>query len=216
MLSHLIDESVSRLLETKFRLGIFDHPLVDVHEANTLVGTSDAVTKGRAAQRRSVVCLKIPRKLDSENLHLINFSTGTGADLPTADAVIINIDSPKQLLHPHHFFGSRQHEGDLDYKEDCEPFLTIKRLAEMVPVIAVVQMTRPAILTNLMGLLDGVYVILGVADDIMLEVITSGAETTATLPFELPSSMSAVASQRSDVPQDSHEPLFSLGHSSRD
>jgi len=48
----------------------------------------------------------------------------------------------------------------------------------------------------------------GVSDEALLNVITGAAEPEGRLPFELPSSMDAVAAQLSDVPNDSASPLF--------
>jgi beta-glucosidase len=76
-------------------------------------------------------------------------------------------------------------------------------------------MPRPAVISNLLDLLDGVYVNLGVAEDVLLEEVLKGAESEARLPFELPASMDAVRMQRPDLPCDSDNPLFEMGSNSR-
>jgi beta-glucosidase len=52
----------------------------------------------------------------------------------------------------------------------------------------------------------------GVSDEALLDVLTGIAPPTGKLPFELPSSMDAVRAQKEDVPHDSTDPLFPLGH----
>ncbi len=51
----------------------------------------------------------------------------------------------------------------------------------------------------------------GVSDEALLNVITGTAEPEGRLPFELPSTMDAVAAQLYDVPNDSASPLFAYG-----
>ena len=48
--------------------------------------------------------------------------------------------------------------------------------------------------------------------DAILDLIFGRFSPTGKLPFELPSSMAAVERQLSDVPCDSEQPLFPLGH----
>jgi beta-glucosidase len=206
-----INQSVYRMLVVKFRQGLFENPMVDEDEAAAVVGAEAAIRAGRDAQRRSLVCLKKPTSMTKARLHLVNFETTTGVPLDDADAAVIRLNSPSEMLHPRHFFGSRQQEGDIDFKENSVEFQTLRELAARLPVTAVIAMSRPAILTNLIDLVDGVYVDLGVAEDIVLEILTQQHETEAKLPFELPSSMESVEAQRSDLPADSENPLFALG-----
>jgi beta-glucosidase len=72
-------------------------------------------------------------------------------------------------------------------------------------------MMRPAVISKLLDLLDGLYVELGVADDVLIEQVLQRGDCEATLPFELPSSMDAVRQQRPDLPCDSRNPLFEIG-----
>jgi len=87
----------------------------------------------------------------------------------------------------------------------------VRALAARVPTTAVIQMSRPAIVETLLPLVDGLYAEFGVADEILLDVLTGSGETDATLPFELPSSMDAVRRQRADLPCDSDAPTFRCG-----
>ena len=49
----------------------------------------------------------------------------------------------------------------------------------------------------------------------LLAVLTGRARPDGKLPFELPSSMTAVEAQRSDVPYDSRAPLYPFGFGRR-
>ena len=128
----------------------------------------------------------------------------------TNNPPVIRLSTPHQMLHPNFFFGSRQQEGDIDFKPEAEDTLRLQALSSQVPTIAVLQMSRPAIITDIIDQLDGVYVDLGVADDVLLTAIIEGQDTEGRLPFELPSSMAAVEQARSDLPCDSKDPLFSI------
>jgi len=205
-----IDEAVLRMLIPKFRQGLFENPLVDAELAAERVGSDRNRRAGLDAQRRSVVCLKKPTKLNpGARPRLVNFAGRSEPDAG-ADVAIIRLETPSETLHPHFFFGSRMAEGDMDFKPDSDAMQQVKKTAAELPTIGVIQMPRPAVLTGLMDFLDGVYVDLGVADEILLQVILEGQETEGRLPFELPSSMEAVRSQRPDLPCDSQDPLFPI------
>ncbi len=208
-----IDEAVYRLLVPKFELGLFENPLVDEMVAADIVGSQAAVMAGRNAQRRSLICLKKPTAIKpgmSVYLENISAAAGDATSLDEADVAIIRLSTPHQMLHPHFFFGSRQQEGDLDFKPNAQATNRLKALSSQLPTIAVLQMSRPAVITDIIDQLDGVYVELGVADDLLLSTILEGLDTEGRLPFELPVSMAAVKNQRSDLPCDSENPLFPI------
>ncbi len=209
-----IDEAVFRLLVVKFRQGLFENPLVDEHAAAEQVGSAAAVRAGRDAQRRSLVCLKKPSALRGARIHLAGFET-RGSPLDAADAAVIRLATPHQMLHPNHFFGRLQQEGDIDFKEGSQELTELRALAARVPTTAVIQMSRPAIVADLLPLLDGLYVDFGVAEDLLLETLIESPDTDATLPFELPASMDAVRRQRPDVPCDGDDPTFRCGSNYR-
>jgi beta-glucosidase len=51
----------------------------------------------------------------------------------------------------------------------------------------------------------------GASDDAVVDVLLGAAQAQSRLPFDLPSSMKAVAESRSDVPYDTADPLFRFG-----
>ena len=80
-----------------------------------------------------------------------------------------------------------------------------------VPTIVTVYLDRPAILTPLKERARAVIANFGVSDAALLDVVTGLASPEGKLPFELPSSMEAVAAQKPDVPHDSKAPLYKFG-----
>lgn len=53
-----IEESIKRLLQVQFELGLFENPYVDADLANSIVGSADKQEKAQIAQRKAVVLLK--------------------------------------------------------------------------------------------------------------------------------------------------------------
>ena len=101
------------------------------------------------------------------------------------------------------------HGGDLDFKE---PELSrILAIAQQVPTIVDIYLERAAVIPEIAAASAGLVANFGASDAAVLDVIFGRFQPTATLPFELPSSMDAVRAQRPDVPQDSADPLFRYG-----
>jgi beta-glucosidase len=67
------------------------------------------------------------------------------------------------------------------------------------------------VLTELQPLASGILVNFGISDGALLGLLTGQAKPGGRLPFELPSSMTAVEQQLSDLPADSERPLYRLG-----
>ncbi|MBT3425821.1 MAG: glycoside hydrolase family 3 protein [Gammaproteobacteria bacterium] len=217
-----IDESAQRVLEQKFMLGLFDKPFVDVDTAACTVGNSGFVAEAELAQRRSMVYLKRPEtNLDKQaKYYLYGFSKQAfeAADLAIVDDLelatmaIIKLQSPSQILHPGFFFGARQKEGDLDFKETDESYQAFQNIAREVPTIVVVEMNRPPILTNIEDKSNVLIATFGVSDEAIIEVLSDPALAIGRLPYALPASMDHVLGQSPDVPFDDPNPLFVSGY----
>jgi beta-glucosidase len=128
-----------------------------------------------------------------------------------ADVALFRIAAPFELIHPNHFFGSRQHEGRLDFRDGDKDYEALKAASAKVPVIASIYLDRPAILTNVVGKTAVLLANFGASDAAILDVVTGKAIAEGRLPFELPASMASVEAQRPDLPDDSAAPLFPLG-----
>lgn len=217
-----IDESALRILILKFRLGLFDRPMVDPRRARRLVGNAAFLAVGHAAQARSVVLLKneaglLPAKPCPVWLSGVEPTAARAHgftpvdDIAKACFALIRAETPHQKLHPNFPFGQMMHEGDLDFKEGDATLATIRMASRHVPTIVNITMDRPAILTNIAPLAKAVIVNFGQSDDALFDVLTGKVHPAGKLPFELPRSMEAVRAQRSDLPADSENPLYPIG-----
>jgi beta-glucosidase len=111
-----------------------------------------------------------------------------------------------------YFFGSRQHEGRLNFVESDKAYAELLRVSAVVPTVFTTTLERPLILTNVKPHASALLGDFGIGDGPLLEVITGKVKAEGKLPFELPSSMEAVQKQRSDVPHDSVDPLYRFGY----
>jgi beta-glucosidase len=133
------------------------------------------------------------------------------ADPRQADFALVRAAAPFETLHPNYTFGSRQHEGRLDFRDGDPDFEAIKTAAAAVPTIVTVYLDRPAILANVRDRATALIGNFGITDDALLDVLQGNARRRGRLPFELPSSMAAVLAQASDAPYDSRAPLYRFG-----
>ena len=217
-----IDRSVRRIMISKFELGLFDHPFVDPAAAVRIVGNADFRAAADDVQRRAQVLLKdsdlLPLRPGTRvYVHDLDAATVRAHGLLVVDqpdqaqVALFRLTTPSEVLHPNHFFGSRQKEGRLDFRDGDPDYEALKAAAAKTPVIASIYLDRPAILTNIR---DRTAVLLGnfgASDDALLDVLMGKARAEGHLPFELPSSMAAVAAQQPGRPDDSAAPLYAVG-----
>ncbi|MBB6254609.1 glycoside hydrolase family 3 protein [Nitrospirillum iridis] len=218
-----LDQSVRRILELKFRQGLFENPYVDAEAAATVVGTPQFVAEGLAAQSHSMVLLEAgaaPTTLAGRKVYLHGVAADaakaaglTVVDDPSkADVALLHLSAPFQTLHPNYTFGLLQHEGDLAFHDGNADYEALKAVAAAkVPAVVSVYLDRPAILTNIRDKAARLYVDFGVGDQALLDVALGKVPAQGRLPFELPRSMAAVTAQASDVPHDSKDPLYAIG-----
>jgi beta-glucosidase len=216
-----VDESAARILLQKFELGLFENPFVDPSAAAEIVGCDVFRREGETAQRRSVTLLKgsrnVPALSVSSRVHVHGFAPDAFVDagllpvsLDDATVAVVRLDAPHQLLHPGHFFGRMQHEGDLDFKDDDPDLIALTSIAAQVPTIVVVNLDRPAVLTNIVDKAEAAYAVYGLSDAAVVDVLLGTASPRGRLPFQLPSSMAAVLAQDCDRSNDLADPLYPL------
>ena len=76
-------------------------------------------------------------------------------EVAEADVAVVRLKTPFEKLHPGYFFGSKQHEGRLDFAEGSEELALLRSLErEGVPVTVDIFLDRPAVLTNVSVLAD--------------------------------------------------------------
>ncbi len=152
-----IDESARRLLRQKFDLGLFENPYVDEAKAAMTVGRPEFKQVALKTQERSMVLLtnkklELPERRKKVFLVGVSSAAATSAGLTPvatigeAEYAVVRLAAPYQKLHPGYFFGSRQHEGDLDFKAGDPQLIEFEKVAKQLPTIAVVYLDRPAIL----------------------------------------------------------------------
>jgi beta-glucosidase len=210
----------------KFRLKLFDNPFVDADKAARVVGAPEARQAGELAQREAMVLLQnrhgvLPAAAHGQKVWVFGIDRAAAAaagftvvERPEdADLIVIRTNAPHEILHPHHFFGARQNEGSLDFAPDDPAMVALARASGRAPVVFVINLDRPAILTSIKPQADVLLATFGASDAAVLDVITGRARAKGRLPVELPSSMAAVRAQDPARPDDSAQPLFPRGFS---
>ena len=227
-----INYSVRKILINKFELGLFDNPFVDEGCVKDRVGTEEYIRKGLTAQKKSVVLLKNEISDDKEVLPLKKnikiFADGFDRKLfkkycevtnnpEDADYIIIQLrtvfngNQPSGIDRPiDNFLSTIFPNNDLNY--DDKILNKLKKYSLFSKLITVVDLNRPAILTEVEKLSHGLIGVFGVFDEIVLEVIFGDFNPIGKLPFDIPSSMKEVNEQFSDVPDDTKNPIFKYGH----
>ncbi|SHG16409.1 glycoside hydrolase family 3 protein [Flagellimonas flava] len=213
--------SVRRLLRQKFELGLFDNPFLDETKVTEVIGNESSKALGEKTQRISMTLLKnqnetLPlaqakHKVFIQNMDSITVSkyAEVVASPEDADFAIIRLNTPWYPVDTKNFIAASFHHGDLDFKgEEKQEVLT---LMKKVPTIVDIYLDRPAVIPEITKLAKAVIADFGASDESACEVLFGNAKPQGKLPFELPSSMEAVRSQKADVPYDSQNPLFEFG-----
>lgn len=221
-----IDESVRRLLDLKFRLGLFDNPYVNEDRVDELLATEDAVQLGYESQLRSQVLLtnksmdgKPMLPLESGRLKLyvqgheraVAEKYGEVVDDPdAADVIILNMSAPFDPKYGRLMGIQLFREGRLYYTDkELQQILT---LLEKKPAVFTTYLDRPAILTEIAEKAGAVLVNFGATDEAVFDILFGKFNPEGKLPFDLPSSWESVLNQREDVPFDLENPLFRFGY----
>jgi len=218
-----LDTSVKRVLRDKFRLGLFDDPYVNIEAADAVAGNSRFRARGKRAQAKSSVLLKneglLPlrqgTKIYVEGMKDISTLKNYGDVVSSAEEADVIV---KRLTTPYdprtesiveRFF----HQGRLYYTP--EELNEILAIISKKPSVTVVNLERPAILTEINEASEAMIAEFGTSDKILSELLFGKMLPEGKLPFELPSSWEAVKNQKEDVPYDSKDPLYPYGHGLR-
>ncbi len=219
-----INMSARRILRTKFQMGLFDNPYLDVERAVAVVGSEAHHQKGKLAQRKSIVLLKNKMHADSSfvlplagkpKIYIENIDKQTASNyavvtdsLDDADFALLRLHTPFEPRSGN-FIEAMFHQGRLDFPD---PELSrILEIAGKKPTIICIYMDRPAVIPEITDACAGLLADFGAHDDAVLDIVFGRFNPTAKLPFEIPSSMEAVEKQKEDVPFDSENPLFRFG-----
>ena len=218
-----LDESVIRVLEPKFRLGLFENPYVDPDAASAAIGGAADVALAQTAQREAQVLLRnegaiLPFAAGSKVwLHGMDPAAARAAGLEVvddpalADFAIVRARTASEMLHPNYFFGSRFKEGRLDFRPGDDAYDALVRASAKVPTMLAIFLDRPAVLTSVVDKADVILANFGASDAAVIDVALGRAQARGRLPFELPRSMQAVEAQDPAMPDDSGDPLYPFG-----
>ena len=212
--------SATRLVKLMLDLGLIDNE-TDTRSSAALLPLPQDAFLGKQAQARAVTVLTNgsddlpvlplarPRKVHLVNLSEEALPEGWSAvDADTAEVAIVRVSAPYEH-RDRYFLEAGMQQGSLDFPE--EEVERIAALGRRLPTILVVTLNRPAILTPLVEAVDALLVEFGIADDILLEVLTGERAAEGRLPFELPRSMAAIEASNPDVANDTADPLFPAG-----
>ena len=222
-----IDESVRRILKNKFDLGLFEEPFVDEVAVNELVNLPEYTALGMQAQRNAVVLLdnktaKLPLAAETR-IFVDGLEPSVAANYGTV------VDSPEKadvvLLFLNTVFNGNQPAGtdrtldqmmasrfpDTNLAFNGEILAKAKSYGDVSQLVTLVDLNRPAVLTELKDMSSALVGTFGVSDAAMLDVVFGKHNPVGKLPFELPSSMAEVEAQLEDVPDDTANPLFPFG-----
>lgn len=220
-----IDRSARRILKNKFELGLFDDPFVDIESVDKLINTEITRKLALDAQRKSVVMLK--------NSNLLPLTEETkiyvdGMEFKDSDINKVNTieEADVILMYLHTVFNGNQEPGtdrlfdrflsnlfpNTDLRFNNQVIKRASEYSQVKPLILVVDLNRPAILSELNDLSDALIGTFGVNDEVIHEIINGKTNPSGKLPFELPSSMSEVEEQLEDVPDDTANPLYKYGY----
>ena len=220
-----IDRSARRILKNKFELGLFDDPFVDIVSVDKLINTQITQKLALDAQRKSVVMLK------NSNLLPLTEETKIYVDgMEFKDSNINKVNTIEEadviLMYLHTVFNGNQEPGtdrlfdrflsnlfpNTDLRFNNQVIKRASEYSQVKPLILVVDLNRPAILSELNDLSDALIGTFGVNDEVIHEIINGKTNPSGKLPFELPSSMSEVEEQLEDVPDDTANPLYKYGY----
>lgn len=218
-----VDASVRRILELKFAMGLFENPYVDPASAARDVGASADVALAERTQREAQVLLKNTDHVlpfhNAPKVWLFGMDPAVARaaglvvvdDPASADFALIRAEAPSEVLHPNHFFGSRQKEGRLDFRAGDPAYEALVTASAKTPTVLAIFLDRPAILTEVDGKAKVILANFGASDAAILDVVLGRATARGRLPFQLPRSMDQVRRQDPGKPDDISDPLYRRG-----
>jgi beta-glucosidase len=215
-----IDASARRLLRVKFALGLFDDPYVDVDAAERIVGNADFRALGERAQARSLTVLVNDERDGAPVLPLraggrvyvegfrpddVDELGEVVGDPAAADLALVRIGAP---FDPRDdlFLEAWFHQGSLEFAPGL--VYRLRQIAAACPLVLVVNLDRPAILTPFVGHAAAIVADYGSSAAAVLDALTGRVVPQGRLPIEIPRSMDAVRASREDVPSDTGDPVF--------
>lgn len=221
--SDRLTASVRRLLDIKFRLGLFENPYVDPSWANQLCGNKEFQEIADLAQRKSVVLLKnatvgekkvlpLARKtrIYAEGLDpALTRSYGTlVSSLNEAEVAILRIPSSPR---PRDNLATQIFRGEVPALED-DVLNHIRAVMRVKPTIIAFYLEQPAVIPEMKADSAALLAEFGANDEALLDVIFGNFNPTGKLPFHLHASAAVKTRWQGTLAADSEKPLYALGY----
>jgi len=221
-----IDNSVIRLLNEKFEMGLFENPYVDENAADKIVNNAKFKERADLALRKSIVLLQNENKaLPVQSKTKIYFETYSKGpkDKLSEPGVIYNtndsaypvtfVNTPEEAdvvllwLVPtgNSLFGSTGAPVSISLSKCSVDVDYVNSLTAKKPTVLVVNYTNPWVIDEIYndktkGNFKAVLATFGTTPDALLDVITGKFNPTGKMPFSTPISDEAVTNQKEDVP----------------
>ena len=222
-----INNSVKRILINKFDLGLFEDPYVNVNNVEKIVATDEHNQAGLDAQRKSIVLLEnnglLPLKSESK-VFIDGLDIKIGSKF--GNVTKSHKDADVVIMYVHTVFNGNQESGinrlfdnflstlfpngNLNFNDEIKN--KIKKYSENKKLILVVDLNRPAILSEIKSNASALIGTFGVLDQVIYEAIYGDFNPNGKLPFEIPSSMEEVINQKEDLPDDTENPTYVFGY----
>lgn len=87
-------------------------------------------------------------------------------------------------------------------KSDMELVLDTKKAMGSKPVVAIVNIGRPMVMSEIEGACDAILLSFGVQNQAILDIVSGAKEPSALLPMQMPANMKTVELQKEDMPRD--------------
>jgi beta-glucosidase len=95
---------------------------------------------------------------------------------------------------------------------DLQAVLDARRAMGTKPVIVVLTLSNPTVVSEFEPSANAILVSFGVEDQAILDALTGAAEPSGLLPFQMPASMQTVEEQFEDTPRDMQPYVDAAGH----
>ncbi len=234
----MVDDSVDRLLQETFKLGLFENPYVDAENAIKTANKLEFREKAKEALRKSIVLLRNSR-LDTPEL--LPLSSGT--------KVYFETYRPSTTASPSNTFKSDEKDGDLTFVSSPEEaeviilwilpkskslfasdgsplFLSLSKngvdvdyvnqLTSTKPTVLVVNYTNPWVIDEIYdeehNNIQAVLATFGTTHSALLDVVTGTFAPSGKMPITTPISDEAVQNQKADVPGSLEGANYALFH----
>jgi beta-glucosidase len=116
---------------------------------------------------------------------------------------------------PKERFTNRSYRGKtvtVSNESDLKAVLDARARMNGKPVIVVMNISNPVVVSEFEPSVNAILVSFGVQDQAILDILTGAAEPSGLLPFQMPADMQTVEEQHEDTPRDMRPYLDAQGH----